>query len=358
MPDVLEHATPVSNALERVGDVLPEATAAPERRLTPERLGDFVDAKDTISSIQEARKHPLAYRLLNHALPAAAVGGFGLGAKGGLWSASAGNTDLSTAARNGLGFGAAIGGATGVGLELADTLSQKRRLARARGVIGHAPRYVKERLKDPEVQDYARSYQSARSFPTRLTELGILAGGVAGSAYGIGSTPIGGPTTHVPLFDVNLSNSQLSSAGKWGLIGSAGVGAAGLLGGLVMRRMRRKRLLAALDQQKTAAEVTREPFVTLMDGTKVFIVSGMDVRNTKSPEFIGGGHDLVYDYVPKGEIWLDDEVDEADRPFILFHEIYERNLMAQGWDYDRAHNSANKLEGKLRKRKQSKHVAE
>ncbi len=838
MPDTLQHATPVSNALQRVGDILPDTQAPVERHLTPERLGDVVDARDTISSIQEARRHPLAYRLMHHALPAAAVGGFGLGAKGGLWmsSAGAGSTDLSTAARNGLEFGALIGGATGVGLELADTLTQKSRMARARGIVGHAPQYIKERLKDPEVQDYARSYQSARSFPTRLTELGVLAGGIAGSAYGIGSTAPGGPSTYVPGFDVNLPNSQITAAGKWGLIGSAGLGAAGLLGGILMRRYRRKRLLDELTHQKTGAAVEvphlkdgvtlqphqkrvvkrmvqlpdgtgllvyhglgsgktisaiaagdamggtteavvpaslrenfkkeinksittprrysvdsyqsavatgvkpadltvfdeahrmgregtqvsqlgpeahgkrilltgtpirnnpaelipilqtiapdrdvpetedrfneqfvdkphlnswwgrlmggdknipamiknpeqfrelvkgrvdyhasrgnfpakhtqninvdmspeqsdlyrslashnsdlswkmrhnlppaksdssrlnaflsaarqisnspagfdtslkgnavdhspklqrmiheivkrskdpssktlvysnyldsgvepvaeslnkqhipsavfsgklndaqrkdmverynagklrtllisgagsegldlkgtrlvqlmephwnearsdqvvgravrndshaalpedlrnvlvqkfftrpaptltqrlgltardqgadhyleeiaaqkqalndqflrilrqegkknpkvadtldKEPMVTLTDGTKVFIVSGMDVRNTKSPEFIGGGHDLVYDYVPKGEIWLDDEVDETDRPFILFHEIYERNLMSQGWDYDRAHNSANKLEGKLRKRKQSKHVAE
>ena len=66
--------------------------------------------------------------------------------------------------------------------------------------------------------------------------------------------------------------------------------------------------------------------------------SGFDV------EFTTGGHDHVYEYVPEDEVWIDNDVSEAERGFVLLHELYEQNLMGSGWDYDHAHAEANRIE--------------
>lgn len=79
-------------------------------------------------------------------------------------------------------------------------------------------------------------------------------------------------------------------------------------------------------------------------------VGGDKVRQFFDPEFIFGGHDLVYpDYIPTGEIWLDSLMDEKDRAPILFHEQTERALMAAGKTYDVAHEFATAAEREHRR---------
>jgi very-short-patch-repair endonuclease len=36
--------------------------------------------------------------------------------------------------------------------------------------------------------------------------------------------------------------------------------------------------------------------------------------------------------------------EEAERPYILLHELHERNLMAKGWMYDKTHEDSSKIE--------------
>ncbi len=66
---------------------------------------------------------------------------------------------------------------------------------------------------------------------------------------------------------------------------------------------------------------------------KVWIVNGKIVRDLLFIDFTEGGHDKVYGFIPKKEIWLDDDVSESERKFMLLHELHERNLMARGWCY-------------------------
>jgi hypothetical protein len=67
---------------------------------------------------------------------------------------------------------------------------------------------------------------------------------------------------------------------------------------------------------------------------KVWVVKGNIVRDLFFIQFTEGGHDLIYPFIPKREIWLDDDLSKKERKFILLHEIHERNLMAKGWRYD------------------------
>ena len=78
-------------------------------------------------------------------------------------------------------------------------------------------------------------------------------------------------------------------------------------------------------------------------------------------DFTEGGHDKVFDFIPKKEIWIDDDLNPEERLFILVHELHERNLMKKNKNitikkglskldenytkvYDFAHHSASKTE--------------
>lgn len=77
---------------------------------------------------------------------------------------------------------------------------------------------------------------------------------------------------------------------------------------------------------------------------KVWVVDGRAVRDGLSVDFSLAGHDAVYAYVPKGEVWVESGLSPSDRKFILVHELWERRLMGGGMPYEQAHVRANKLE--------------
>ena len=69
-------------------------------------------------------------------------------------------------------------------------------------------------------------------------------------------------------------------------------------------------------------------------------VDGGAVRKCFDVDFAFGGHDLVYDYIPQREIWIDDKIDPNEIPFILLHEETERKLIEEGKPYHIAHEYA------------------
>ena len=76
----------------------------------------------------------------------------------------------------------------------------------------------------------------------------------------------------------------------------------------------------------------------------VWIVDGRVVRNTLDIDFTEGGHEYVYDYVPKNEVWIDNDLKLHEIDYVLLHELYERNLMKEGMSYNKAHQRASKIE--------------
>ncbi len=86
-------------------------------------------------------------------------------------------------------------------------------------------------------------------------------------------------------------------------------------------------------------------------GLAVYEVSGEWVRNERDIDFTQGGNEAVYpNYVPRGEIWIEDGLSPLDRTATVFHEIYERNMMmGKGWSYDRAHDAASAAERVFRR---------
>ncbi len=83
----------------------------------------------------------------------------------------------------------------------------------------------------------------------------------------------------------------------------------------------------------------------------VWRVDGRVVRDNWKTDFVEGGHHYVYPWVPKGEIWIADCVDE-EIPFLVTHEYTEMCLMRDRcMPYDKAHNLANRAEWRARSKK-------
>ena len=86
----------------------------------------------------------------------------------------------------------------------------------------------------------------------------------------------------------------------------------------------------------------------LESGLSVWIVNGRTVRSAFDIDFTAGGHDYVYEFVPPNEVWIDDDIEEAERGYVLLHEMHERNRMAEGMPYSKAHNESSRLEFRCR----------
>lgn len=80
-------------------------------------------------------------------------------------------------------------------------------------------------------------------------------------------------------------------------------------------------------------------------------VDGSVVRRHIDPDFVLGGHDLVYNYIPKNEVWIDGKMILREQPIILAHELEERKRMGEdGLIYEVAHEFATALERVLRRK--------
>ena len=76
----------------------------------------------------------------------------------------------------------------------------------------------------------------------------------------------------------------------------------------------------------------------------IYAVDGGEVKTTFCPDFVEGGHWLVYDWIPENEVWIDGNIDASQWPHIARHELAEIALMKGGMSYDEAHPKANAVE--------------
>ena len=93
-----------------------------------------------------------------------------------------------------------------------------------------------------------------------------------------------------------------------------------------------------------AKRVHEKLWKKLDTGLSVWIVNGRLVRSVFDIDFTAGGHEHVYEFVPQNEVWIDNDIEENERGYILLHELHERNLMAKSWTYEKAHEESSKLE--------------
>lgn len=115
----------------------------------------------------------------------------------------------------------------------------------------------------------------------------------------------------------------------------------------------RDQLAAYLSKEKLPLSSPRLESLYDTDAVKIFLVDGKKVRDSEFIDFTQGGHHLVYNWIPKGEIWIDSEMTKEERPFVIFHELFEHSLMKSGMSYGDAHEEASRKEKWLRTDKSS-----
>jgi hypothetical protein len=104
-------------------------------------------------------------------------------------------------------------------------------------------------------------------------------------------------------------------------------------------------------------EVHERLWKKLENGISVWIVNGRLVRSVFDIDFTEGGHDYVYEFVPQNEVWIDNDIEEKERGYVLLHELHERNRMAGGWSYNKAHAESSRLEYRCRHHPEQLHEA-
>jgi hypothetical protein len=118
-----------------------------------------------------------------------------------------------------------------------------------------------------------------------------------------------------------------------------------------------RRLTHHGQQLPDGREVHERLWKKLENDVSVWIVNGRLVRSAFDIDFTEGGHDYVYEFVPENEVWIDDDIEEKERGFVLLHELHERNRMASGWPYNKAHAESSRLEYRCRHPPEELHEA-
>jgi hypothetical protein len=86
-----------------------------------------------------------------------------------------------------------------------------------------------------------------------------------------------------------------------------------------------------------------------IDSLEIYIVDGETIRREIFPDFIFGGNEQRYPFVPHNEIWIDNSVSNREYPITLKHELNEMYLMRDfGMTYNQAHDSSLMIEVRLR----------
>ncbi len=93
----------------------------------------------------------------------------------------------------------------------------------------------------------------------------------------------------------------------------------------------------------------RIKFLKKIKGLTVYLVKGAAVREALDPNFCFGGHPLIYGYIPKKEVWIDNAAAPKERKYIILHELYEFNLIKRGMSYNNAHDYALAAEKEARR---------
>lgn len=86
-------------------------------------------------------------------------------------------------------------------------------------------------------------------------------------------------------------------------------------------------------------------------GLDIWIVDGVKVRRELYIDFVLGGNDQIYKFIPAGEIWIDNASSVEELEFTIIHEVFEREKMMAGLTYVQAHKLAaqEELEARINK---------
>ena len=89
------------------------------------------------------------------------------------------------------------------------------------------------------------------------------------------------------------------------------------------------------------------PYLEKVDGRgnlQVWVVDGSHIRGHIDEEFTNFGQHYRFPFIPKNELWIDQEAKNDERRFFIDHLLVEHRLMAKGVSYDKALTDADKVE--------------
>ncbi|MCR4327685.1 MAG: hypothetical protein NUV46_03840 [Nanoarchaeota archaeon] len=93
--------------------------------------------------------------------------------------------------------------------------------------------------------------------------------------------------------------------------------------------------LQSKESYKIIDKIHKKLLKKYSNNLQVWVVNGKIVRDLFFIDFVDGGHDKVYSFVPQNEIWLDNGISKKEIKFVLLHEAHERYLMSKGFNYRR-----------------------
>lgn len=105
------------------------------------------------------------------------------------------------------------------------------------------------------------------------------------------------------------------------------------------------------DKKELLDKVKKEIIKKYSGKIKVWLVDGNLVRDIFLVNYTEGGHDKVFPFIPKNEVWIEQAISPAERKFIILHELHERHLMSSGTSYKNAHIGATEIEDRYRENK-------
>ena len=101
--------------------------------------------------------------------------------------------------------------------------------------------------------------------------------------------------------------------------------------------------------EKSLNDTIRTKRIGAVCGLAVWFVNGHYIRDNIYIDFTEGGNHERYEWIPDGEIWIDEEVKPEEVTATIFHEFAEQKVMREkGWDYEHAHDFASGLEIAMR----------
>ncbi len=108
-------------------------------------------------------------------------------------------------------------------------------------------------------------------------------------------------------------------------------------------------ILASQNQEVLRRTLKKKRLEEYSGVVSVWLVDGSLVRSVYLLGYAEGGHDIVYSWIPRNEIWLEESLKPEERAFIMLHELHERYLMlSEKMSYPDAHHGATIVEDHYR----------
>ena len=112
-------------------------------------------------------------------------------------------------------------------------------------------------------------------------------------------------------------------------------------------------ILSSQNQELLRCIIKKKKLDEYSSVVSVWLVDGSLVRSLYMLGYTEGGHDIVYSWIPKNEIWVEESLKYEEREFIVLHELHERYLMlSQKMSYADAHHGATIVEDHFREHRQ------